>query len=105
LNTKDREIQTIENISTTREEKWKFLSIIASSIRIDQDGIDRLIFRSGDYGVLITKEEVNRCVTMVAQNRTIEEIAEIIEVEALYNSSTEEFGGTEEKGLCGILAQ
>jgi hypothetical protein len=41
---------------------------------------------------------------MVAQNQTLEEIAELLEFEALYNSSTEEFRRTEGEGLCCILA-
>jgi hypothetical protein len=41
---------------------------------------------------------------MAVQNRTIEEITELLEFEALYNSSTEEFAKTEGEGLCAILA-
>ncbi len=102
----DEEVKVLETQSSVsaipiREDEWRFLRILSTWIRVDQDGNGRLIFRSGDYGVLITKEEVTRCVTMVAQNRTMEEIAELIEFEVLYNSSTEEFGGTEGKGTEG----
>jgi hypothetical protein len=41
---------------------------------------------------------------MAAQNRAMEEIMELLEFEALYNSSTEEFGKPEGEGLCAILA-
>ncbi len=82
----------------------KFLSILSPWIKVDQDEFGRLLFRSGDYGVLITKEEVIKCVTTAAQNRTMEEIAELLEFQALYNSSTEEFRKTEGEGLCAILA-
>jgi hypothetical protein len=96
--------QSHENTPAIQEEEWNFLRTLAPWIKVDQDEYGRLVFRSGDYGVLFTKEEVNKFINMVAQNKTMEEIAGLLEFEALYNSSTEEFGKTEGEGLCAILA-
>jgi hypothetical protein len=86
------------------QNELRFISTFQLSIKVDQDAEGRLIFRGGEYGLLITKEEASECFNMVMQNIPIEEIIKTIEIQALYNSSTDEFGGTEGNGLCGILA-
>jgi hypothetical protein len=95
--------QPSERTTATGEWEWKFIPMLPPGIRIDQNSDGRLIFRRGDYGVLVTKEEVSKCVAMVVQNRSIEEIADVIEIEILYNSSVENL--VEQKGKdCAELA-
>jgi hypothetical protein len=74
--------QNTESTKTTSQEEWKFLRILAPGIRVDQDGNGRLIFRRGDYGLVMTKEEAIKCVNMVVPNRSVEENINGIEFQA-----------------------
>ncbi len=77
---------------------------LAKCQRVDRDEYGSMIFRRGDYGILITKEEAFKYVTIITENSFTEDIRDSIEFEALYNSSAEEDQGTEGKGLHEILA-
>jgi hypothetical protein len=82
--------QDNDNLASDNTKDWRFIHTLSPSIRVDEDDNGSLLFRRGDYGLMITKEEVVKCLNMVMQSKTIEEINESIEVQALYNSNIEE---------------
>lgn len=88
----------------SEEDEWRFIQTLSPSIKVDEDEEGSLLFRRNDYGIRISNEEMKRLVELILQDRTIEEINETIEVQALYKSTTEESDGTEGQGLCAILA-
>lgn len=83
------ESENIDKDSETHSEKdeWQFIQALAPNIRVDEDEDGRLLFRRYDHGLLITREEMIKCIELVQQARTIQDINERIEVQALYRSS------------------
>jgi hypothetical protein len=71
---------------------------------LDRDEYGSLIFRRGDYGILITKEEAFKNVKMVTQKIVPLRISEIQLNSKPYTTHRLKDRGTEGKGLCEILA-
>lgn len=57
--------QDNDNSTTVYEKEWRFIHTLSPSIRVDEDDNGSLLFRRGDHGILITKEELFKCINMV----------------------------------------
>jgi hypothetical protein len=82
----------------------RFIQLLAPNINVDADENNKVLFRRNDYGLALTYEELERCITMVSESRSMEDIFNEIRIQAMYRHCNEEFKGTEGSGFCSILA-
>ncbi len=71
---------------------------------MDADENGKVLFRRNDYGLAITRDELTRCIIMVTESRSMADIFNSIQVQALYRHNTEEFKRTDGSGFCSILS-
>lgn len=90
-----------DNVTQTH---WKFIDKLSPNIRVDEDDQGNLLFRRYGYGLLITKDELVKCINRVQESTTIEELYRDIEVQSLYQYNKKESEGTAGLGFCAILA-
>jgi hypothetical protein len=44
------------------EEEWRFIQTLSPNITVDEDESGSLLFRRNNYGLIITKEEMKKCI-------------------------------------------